>query len=139
MPVASTDAATVVFNSFPERICRSGTLALAEAGLARMGEDLRVLDPRAHVEDQQRREDPEEHQHPPRGRLGEQLERDEVRADRERPADRPRALDDPQRAAARLAAHQLGDQHRADAPLGAEPDPLEDPEAHQHLVAGRQA
>ena len=40
---------------------------------------------------------------------------------------------------ARLRPHQLGHQHRADAPLGAEADALEDAEDHQHLVAGGEA
>ena len=72
-------------------------------------------------------------------RLGEQLERDQVGDDGQRPADRPRALDHAERLAARLRPHQLGDEHRADAPLGAEADALEDAEDHQHLVARGEA
>ena len=142
MPVARTEAKIVVFARSERKICFSGDswsprrLLLL---LLRLGEDLGVVDVAPHVEDQQRRQDAEHHQDAPALLVADQREDDRVGDDGERPADRPRALDHAERLAARLGPDQLGDQDRADGPLAAEADALEDAEHQQHLVARRDA
>jgi hypothetical protein len=135
MPVARIDANTVVFSRSGRKIRFSGR-ALA---LGRLDIDLGIAHVAAHVEDQQRRQDAQAHEHAPRRGLGEQLEHEQVGQHGDRPSDGPRALDDAERLAARLRAHHLGHEHCADRPLAAEADALEDAEDHEHLVARGQA
>ena len=142
MPVARIEAKIVVLTRSPRKICFSGvswSLGVSLLLLLRLGEDLGVVDVAPHVEDQQRRQDAEHHQDAPALLVADQREHDRVGDDGERPADRPRALDHAERLAAGLGPDQLGDQDRADGPLAAEADALEDAEHEQHLVARREA
>ena len=146
MPVARIEAKIVVFARSERKICFSGDSVAwpRRSGrplllLLRLGEDLRIVDVAPHVEDQQRRQDAEHHQDAPALLVADEREDDRVGDDGERPADRPRALDHAERLAARLGLDQLGHEDRADGPLAAEADALEDAEDHQHLVARGEA
>ena len=134
MPVASSEAAIVVFSSPPSKIRRSGSAFSSFSAFLR---DLGVLDGASGCRGSAGPgRMPEAHEHAPCGRLGERLEHDQVGARRRAPSRRPMSSGStPSALPARLRPHQLGDQHRADAPLRAEADALEDAEDEQRLVA----
>ncbi|KGX49951.1 major facilitator family transporter domain protein [Burkholderia pseudomallei TSV5] len=111
------------------RIARSGRI---------QGARRRLGDPAPHIDDQQRRQQPDGEHRAPCELGGQQRERERIKQHGAPPAERPCALHGAHRLAAVLGADRLRHQHGARRPFAAEAEALQRLQGHELRVARRE-